>query len=156
MTRQNLRAAQDLESRIRASALLACVVGFVVGIWGIISVHGYTQVIFIVLFAAVVLVVAARFLRERSMASRHDAAVGIVVDSERSASSDGGYDYWARYEFNLDGHAYFGESKAASDKLPERGGAIIILYEPGNPSRNLPIEMFWFYRFSLKGVSLTD
>jgi len=158
MTNQNpsIRAGQDLESRISTGGLLACVVGLVVCIWGIVSVRGNVQAVFAMLFAAVVLVVAVRFLRERSMASRRAAVVGIVVDSERSANSDGGYDYWARHEFDLDGRAYFGEAKATSDKLPERGNAIIILYEPGNPSRNLPIEMFWFYKFSLKGVRLTD
>ena len=136
---------------LRSTALI--VVAAVCGIFVLMlaSQQGQVRLFCALAFAATVAYGLRRFLKERTIVLHRAVSLGRVIESRKLRTSDGGYNYEAKYEFTvLDGTAYLGNSGLTIRELPTEGSEIMVLYNPENPAQNLPQDLFWFYKFNHK------
>ena len=107
--------------------------------------------------AAITLCVTAtalcRLLKERALLSGRATTLAMVTHCERAEGSEGGHIYSAEYRFfGPDGKEYFGKTTSQVE-LPQAGEVLPISYMYANPTVNLPLATFWFFRFSYIGFA---
>lgn len=79
--------------------------------------------------------------------------IATVMHWEKAEGSDGGHFYSVRYSFlGPDGKEYIGKVTSQVE-LPSVGEKIPISYTYIDPTQNLPLTTFWFFRFTYSGFS---
>jgi hypothetical protein len=89
---------------------------------------------------------------ERALLSDYQTAVATVSQWSRT-EVEGGYSYSVHYRFLApDGKVYLGKSGSTDEVLPREGETIPALYRRSDPSQNMALATFWFYRFTYTGT----
>jgi hypothetical protein len=138
---------ETLKPRLRLIPMLVTSVSGAAFLWILVSQRGETRTILVAGLMIIMIWGALRFYKEKSILQNMASAIGEVIEQRKESSSDGGYDYEARYQFTAaDGIIYVGNSGGTIKELPKQGGRIFIFYNKKNPRQNLPRELFWFYK----------
>lgn len=94
-----------------------------------------------------------RLQKERLLLKGRATTIATVTHWQRNESSDGGYSYSVRYQFlGTDGQVCSGK-ETSQVELPQQGEMLPISYLIDNPSQNLPLATFWFFRFTYTGFA---
>jgi hypothetical protein len=132
--------------RVVAVLIVAALCGAL--IWVLASLKGYTRLGGALFFAVPIVWGMRRLLQERAIVSHLGASVGTVRSSEQFVNEDG-YNYSVEYKFDAaDGEAHIGNSAVSRKEAPAKDSPIIVGYSTVNPDENLPLEVFWFYKFN--------
>lgn len=108
--------------------------------------RGYVSLASWLLFLLVAIAFGTRLIQECRIISAPVLATG-VVNAFRRKPLEAGHIYSVRYRFRADdGKEYIGSSGWTGKKLPAEEEPIQILYWRKQPSRNLPIFDFRFYK----------
>ena len=78
--------------------------------------------------------------------------IATVSHWERDAGSEGGNVYSVKYRFLVDGKEYVGKATSQVE-LPTVGEMLPISYMYSDPTLNLPLATFWFFRFTYIGFA---
>ncbi len=93
-----------------------------------------------------------RLLEERALLAGRATTIATITHWEKSELSEGGYDYSVQYRFlGPSGKEYVG--KDSSQELPHQGEMLPVSYLRADPSQNLPLATFWFYRVTYTGFA---
>ena len=83
----------------------------------------------------------------------HATTIATVTYWEKVDGLEGGASYSVRYRFlGPDGKEYVGR-ETSQVELPQEGEMLPISYMCVDPTRNLPLATFWFYRFTYTGFA---
>ncbi len=131
------------------------IVGFVAGILitaGIaLAQHGLAAWTLAAISVSVVGVGLYRLRKETLLLRGRATTIATITAWERIEGSDGGYSYSVRYEFlTPDGRMYSGK-ETTQVELPAKGGLLPVSYRSDDPTKNLPLATFWFFKFTYTG-----
>jgi hypothetical protein len=94
-----------------------------------------------------------RLRRERLLLVGRATTIATVTHWEKAEGSEGGHIYSVRYHFlDSDGKEYVGK-ETSQVELPQEAEMLPISYMCVDPSQNLPLATFWFYRFTYTGFA---
>lgn len=94
-----------------------------------------------------------RLQKERLLLKGRTTTIATVTYWEKTNDSDGGYSYSVRYQFRgAEGKVYSGK-ETSEVELPQQGEMLPISYLTDDPSQNLPLATFWFFRFTYTGFA---
>jgi hypothetical protein len=107
--------------------------------------------------AAIAIYVAGSALhrigKERALLSGRATTIATVTHWEKAGGPEGGEFYSVRYRFlGPDGKKYTGKATSQVE-LPHDGEMIPISFMRVDPTENLPLATFWFYRFTYSGFA---
>lgn len=138
---------ETIKPCLRGMPMLIVVGSCAVFVWIVMSQRAELRLIFVAGFVILAIWGLARFSKEHAIVSNIASSIGTVVELDKERSSDGGYNYAAKYQFTADdGNVYFANSGGTIKEIPGEGSPIQIMYNKNDPKRNLPRELFWFYR----------
>lgn len=94
-----------------------------------------------------------RLQKERLLLKGRTTTIATVTHWQRAENTDGGYSYSVRYQFQgPDGKVCSGKETSQVD-LPQQGEMLPVSYLTDDPSQNLPLATFWFFRFTYTGFA---
>jgi hypothetical protein len=94
-----------------------------------------------------------RLRKERLLLKGRTTTIATVTHWQRDENSDGGYSYSVRYQFLCaDGQTCSGK-ETSQVELPQQGEMLPVSYLTDDPSQNLPLATFWFFRFTYTGFT---
>ena len=115
--------------------------------------HGVAAWIAVTITLCVAGTALHRLRKERALFNGRATTIATVTHWEKTEGSEGGHCYSVRYRFlGPDGKEYVGE-ETSQVELPQEGELLPISYMCANPSKNLPLATFWFYRFIYSGFA---
>lgn len=92
-------------------------------------------------------------LRKESLLGGRATTIATVTHWGKAEGPEGGHFYSVQYRFlGPDGKEYIGKATSQVE-LPPVGGALPISYTHVDPTENLPLATFWFFRFSYTGFA---
>jgi len=95
-----------------------------------------------------------RFRKEKLLVRDRATTLARITAWEKTENSDGGFGYLVRYRFiGPDNKTFMGKSDSTAEELPQTGEVLPISYKQDDPSQNLPLATFWFYRFIYTGFA---
>ena len=115
--------------------------------------HGVATWIAFAITLCVAGIALYRLRKERALLHGRTTTIATVIHWEKAEGSEGGHFYSVQYRFlGPDGKEYI--SKVTSQvELPQVGEKLPISYPYIDPTQNLPLPTFWFYRFTYSGFS---
>ena len=94
-----------------------------------------------------------RLRKERALLNGRATTIATVTHWERAEGSEGGHFYSVQYLFiGPDGKEYLGKATSGVE-LPPVGEMLTISYLYVDPTLNLPLATFWFFRFTYIGFA---
>ncbi len=94
-----------------------------------------------------------RLRKERTLLNGRATTIATVTHWEKAEGSEGGHFYLVQYRFlGSDGKEYVGKATSQIE-LPPVGEMLPISYMYVDPTRNLPLATFWFFRFTYTGFA---
>ena len=97
--------------------------------------------------------VTRRFRKESRLIRECTSTIATVTSWKRAEGTDGGSVYTVGYRFVAeDGHEYTGND-SSHEELPREGQPLRVSYARTNPGKSLPMDSFWFYRFTYSGFA---
>jgi hypothetical protein len=143
------RAAAEFRPGI---ALAFCAGVFVCGAIAL-SEHGIGSVVFAAIGVAAAGIALRRLRQERALLEDRATTIATVTHWEESEASDGGRSYAVKYRFlGPNGKEYLGK-ETSQVELPRKGELLPVSYLRDDPTQNLPLATFWFYRFTYTGFA---
>ena len=115
--------------------------------------HGIATWIAIAITLGVVGTALHRLRKERALLNGHATTIATVTHWERNPGLEGGHVYSVEYRFlGPDGTEYVGKATSQVE-LPPVGEMLPISYMYSDPTLNLPLATFWFFRFTYTGFA---
>ena len=94
-----------------------------------------------------------RLSEERALLGSRAIAMATVTHWEESEGLEGGRFYSVQYRFfGADGKGYVGRATSPAE-LPQVGAVLPVSYNHVDPTQNLPLATFWFFRFTYTGFA---
>ena len=94
-----------------------------------------------------------RLRRERALLNGCATTIATVTHWEKAEGAEGGHFYSVQYRFfGPDAKEYVGKATSQVE-LPPVGEMLPISYTYVDPTQNLPLATFWFFRFTYTGFA---
>ncbi len=81
------------------------------------------------------------------------STIATVTQWEEAEGVEGGHFYSVQYRFSDPGGKEYNGKDTSRSELPQVGDKLPILYLCADPTQNLPLATFWFYRFTYAGFA---
>jgi hypothetical protein len=145
------------ESRGGAEFRPIVALAFIAGVLipGSISVieHGVATWIALAITLCVAGTALHRLRKERALLNGRATTIATVTHWEKAEGAEGGHFYSVQYRFlGPDGKGYMGKATSQVE-LPPVGKILPISYIYIDPTQNLPLATFWFFRFTYTGFA---
>ena len=115
--------------------------------------HGVATWIAVAVMLCVAGTALHRLRKERALLNGRATTIATVTHWERAEGSEGGHFYSVQYRFlGPDGKEYMGKATSQVE-IPPVGEMLPISYMYVDPTQNLPLAMFWFFRFTYTGFA---
>ena len=115
--------------------------------------HGVPTWIAVAITLGVIGTALHRLRKERALLNGRATTIATVTHWERDPGSVGGHVYSVEYRFlGPDGKEYVGKATSQVE-LPSAGEMLPISYMYFDPTVNLPLATFWFFRFTYTGIA---
>lgn len=140
-------------AEFRPGRALAFAIGVVVCGSIALAEHGIGAAVAAASGAGVAAIALHRLRKENALLKGRATTIATVTQWEESESADGGPSYSVKYRFlGPDGKEYFGK-ETSQIELPREGEMLPISYLRDDPTQNLPLATFCFYRFTYTGFA---
>jgi hypothetical protein len=115
--------------------------------------HGVATWIAVAITLCVAGTALHRLRKERALLNGRATTIATVTHWERAEGSEGGHFYSVQYRFlGPDAKEYVGKATSQVE-LPPVEEMLAISYVYADPTLNLPLATFWFFRFTYTGFA---
>ena len=141
------------DAEFRPAIAVTAVVGVLIPAGIAATEHGAAAWLMAALSATVAYVALMRIRTERALLHGRATTIAIVTEWKITDGIEGGHVYSVRYRFcGPDDREYSGKQDS-SVEFPREEEMLPISYNPKDPTQNIPLATFWFYRFTYSGFA---
>ncbi len=115
--------------------------------------HGIAVWALSAISATVACVALTRIKAEWALVSGRTTTIATVTQWRKTQATEGGSVYSVRYRFFGPDNREFVGKQDSSVELPREGEMLPIAYNHQDPTQNIPLPTFWFYRFTYTGFA---